>query len=145
MCGSVIASEHGYGAPAMSYRLIYLGLGLVAIAAIAFGLALGGGGEELMLPDQIESISPQPGDLVPPQAGIVIDLPVGYVADIFVDGWPVLDAVFVEGTGVYRWAPSPSNPTITEWSPGEHTIRVTWDTLRGLPDPGEFEWSFRVG
>ena len=70
----------------MSYRLIYLGLGLVAIAAIAFGLALGGGGDELTLPDQIEAISPQPGDLVPPQAGILIDLPVAYVADIYVDG-----------------------------------------------------------
>lgn len=129
----------------MSYRLIYLGLALVAIAAIAFGLALGGGGDELTLPDQIEAISPQPGDLVPPQAGIMIDLPVGYVADIYVDGWLVLDAVHVEGTGVYRWSPSASNPTITEWAPGEHTIRVVWDTVRGIPDPGEFEWSFRVG
>jgi hypothetical protein len=145
MSGSVIASGHGYGASAMPYRLIYLGLGLVAIAAIALALALGGGGDELMLPDQIEDVSPQPGDLVPPQAGVVVDLPVGYVADIYVDGWLVEDAAFVEGTGVYRWAPSPSNPTITAWTPGEHTIRVEWDTFRGLPDPGEFEWSFRVG
>ncbi len=129
----------------MSYRLIYLGLGLVAVAAIAFGLALGGGGEELVLPDQIEAISPQQGDLVPPQAGVMVDLPVGYLAEIYVDGWLVEDTVFVEGTGVYRWAPSPSNPTIAVWSPGEHTIRVVWDTIRGLPDPGEFEWSFRVG
>jgi hypothetical protein len=129
----------------MSYRLIYVGLGLVAVAAIAFGLAFGGGGRELVLPDQIEAISPQPGDLVPPQATVEIDLPVGYRADIYVDGWLVQDVVFVEGTGVYRWRPFPSNPTITEWAPGEHTIRVIWDTISGLPDPGEFEWTFRVG
>jgi hypothetical protein len=129
----------------MPYRLLYIGLGLVALAAIAFGLAFGRGGEELALPAQIESISPQPGDLVPPQAQVEVDLPVGYRADIYVDGWLVLDAVFVEGTGVYRWEPSPANPTITEWTPGEHTIQVVWDTVRGLPDPGEFEWSFRVG
>lgn len=129
----------------MPYRLIYLGLGLVAVAAIAFALAFAGGGEELAVPEEIEALSPQPGDLVPPQAGIEVDLPVGYVAEIYVDGWLVLDAVFVEGTGVYRWAPSPSNPTVTEWAPGEHTVRVAWDTVRGLPDPGEFEWTFRVG
>jgi hypothetical protein len=129
----------------MPYRLIYLGLGLIAVAAVAFALAFGGGGEEIVIPEEIEALSPQPGDLVPPQASIEVDLPVGYVAKIYVDGWLVLDAVFVEGTGVYRWAPSPSNPTITEWAPGEHTVRVEWDTLRGLPDPGQFEWSFRVG
>ncbi len=129
----------------MPYRLIYLGLGLVAVAAIAFAFAFSKSGDELLLPDQIEAISPQPGDLVPPQAGVEVDLPVGYSADIYIDGWMVLDAIFVEGTGVYRWAPSAANPTITEWSPGEHTVRVVWDTVSGLPDPGEFEWSFRVG
>ena len=129
----------------MPYRLIYLGLGLVAVAAIALGIAFNRSGEERVLPEQVEALSPQPGDLVPPQARVEIDLPVGYEADIYVDGWLVVDAVFVEGTGVYRWAPSAQSPTITEWTPGEHTIRVVWDRISGLPDPGEFEWRFRVG
>jgi hypothetical protein len=129
----------------MRYRLIYLGLGLVAVAAIALGIAFNRSGEERVLPEQVEALSPQPGDLVPPQASVEIDLPVGYEADIYVDGWLVVDAVFVEGTGVYRWAPSAQSPTITEWTPGEHTIRVVWDRISGLPDPGEFEWRFRVG
>lgn len=129
----------------MPYRWIYVGLGLIAVAAIAFGIAFGGEGEELALPDRLERISPQPGDLVPPQTAIEVDLPVGYTTQIYVDGWLVEDVVFVEGTGVYRWSPSPSNPTIPEWAPGEHTVRVQWDTLRGLPDPGQFEWTFRVG
>jgi hypothetical protein len=129
----------------MPYRLIYIGLGLVAVAVIALGIALNRSGEEIVLPEQIEALSPRPGDLVPPQATIEIDLPVGYEADIYVDGWLVPDAVFVEATGVYRWAPSAASLTITEWSPGTHTIRVLWDTSTGLPDPGEFEWTFRVG
>lgn len=129
----------------MPYRLIYLGLGLVALAAIAFGLALSKEGEAVELPGPVESVSPSPGDLVPPQTTLEIDLEVGYVADIFVDGWPVTDASFVEATGVYRWSPSPTHPTIQQWAPGEHTIRIVWDTSTGLPDQGSFEWTFRVG
>lgn len=129
----------------MPYRLIYLGLGLLAVAVIALGVLLTRSGEELVLPDQLEAISPQPGDLVPPQTSVEVDMPVGYRADIYVDGWLVEDATFVEGTGVHRWSPSAQSPVITEWSPGEHTIRVVWDRVSGLPDPGEFEWSFRVG
>jgi hypothetical protein len=127
------------------YRLIYIGLALVAVSAIIFGVVFSGGGDELVYPTQIEAVSPAPGDLVPVQTAIMVDLPFGYGADIYVDSWLMQDTTFVEGTGVYRWAPSSTNPTITNWSPGEHTVRVVWDTLNGLPDPGEYEWSFRVG
>ncbi len=129
----------------MSYRLIYLGLGLVAVAAITVGILLSTEGEEIVLPGPIEAVSPAPGDLAPLQAFIEIDLEHGYTADIFVDDWLMEDATFVEGTGVYRWAPSPTNPTITEWTAGEHTVLVVYDTVNGLPDPGEFSWSFRIG
>lgn len=129
----------------MPYRLIYAGLGLLAVAAVALGVLLSPSGETVDLPGPVEAISPQPGALVPPQAAIEIDFEVGYEAEIFVDGWPINDASFVEATGVYRWAPGPTHPTITEWSPGEHTVRVVYDTYTGLPDTGSFEWTFRVG
>ena len=124
---------------------MYLGLGLVAVAAIAFGLAFGSAGDPAVLPGPIEAVFPRPGDLVPLQTSVEVDLPVGYRARIYVDGWEIADATFMEGTGVYRWAPSPGNPTINEWTPGEHTVRVAWNTIDGLADPGEYEWSFRVG
>jgi len=129
----------------MPYRLIYLGLGLVGLAAIIFALVLSPDGEEVELPGALESITPLPGDLVPPQTAVEIDLEIGYQAQITVDGWPITDFIFVEATGVYRWAPSPSHPTIQSWTPGEHTVDVIWDTYTGLPDPGSFSWSFRVG
>ena len=129
----------------MPYRLIYAGLGLLAVAAVALGILLSPSGDTVDLPDPVESISPQPGALVPPQTAIEIDFEVGYEAQIVVDGWPITDATFVDATGVYSWAPSASHPTITEWSPGEHTVRVTYDTYSGLPDTGSFEWTFRVG
>ncbi len=129
----------------MPYRLIYIGLGLVGIAAIALGIALSTDGEETVLEEPLEAVSPQPGALVPPQTSIEIDLEVGYEAAIFVDGFPINNATFVEATGVYRWAPTPADPVISEWTSGEHTVRVAWDTYTGLPDPGSFEWTFRVG
>ena len=129
----------------MQYRLIYLGLALVGIAAIVFGIALSPEGDTVELPGPIESISPLPGDLVPLQTTVEIDLEVGYVADITIDGWPVADATFVEATGVYRWAPTGSHPTIQEWTPGEHTVTIVWNTYSGLPDTGTFQWTFRVG
>lgn len=129
----------------MRYRLIYVGLGLIGVAAIALGILLSPDGEEVILPDQIESVSPAPGDLVPPQASIVIDLEVGYEADIVIDGWPITDASFEEATGVYRWSPRPNHPNITEWTPGDHTVHITYNTYTGLPDTGSFEWTFRVG
>ena len=129
----------------MPYRLIYIGLGLIGIAAIALGIAFSTEGVANDLPGPLESVSPEPGDLVPPQITLEIDLEFGYDAEIYVDGWPIPDATFVDGTGVYRWAPSASSPTIQEWTPGEHTVRIVWDTYTGLPDPGSFEWSFRVG
>ncbi len=125
--------------------MVYLGLGLLGVAAIVFAVVFATDGEDLVLPEPLESVSPEPGDLVPPQTAVEIDLPVGYAASIVVDGWPITDAIFVEATGVYRWAPTPTHPTIQSWSPGEHTVVITWDTYTGLPDPGSFTWTFRVG
>ncbi|MGD2102627.1 MAG: hypothetical protein PVG83_10385 [Acidimicrobiia bacterium] len=129
----------------MQYRLIYIGLALVGVAAIVLGIALSPEGDVVELPEPIESIYPLPGDLVPIQTTVEIDLEVGYLADITIDGWPVADATFVEATGVYRWAPTGSHPTIQEWTPGEHTVSIVWNTYTGLPDTGSFEWTFRVG
>ena len=129
----------------MPYRFIYIGLGLLAVAAIALGVAFSESGEPVVMPSAIEAVYPEPGDLVTFQTYLEVDLEAGYRADIFVDGWRVDDATFVEGTGVYRWSPSPANPSISAWTPGEHTILVRYDTINGLPDIGEFEWTFRVG
>ncbi len=128
----------------MPYRLIYIGLGLVAVAAIAFGIAMSRDGDPIELPPPVESVSPRPGDMVLPQAVVEIDMEVGYHVDIYVNGWPVTDATFVEATGVYRWAPSQNNPTIQTWTPGVQTVEIRWDTTLGLPDPGSFTWDFTV-
>lgn len=127
----------------MPYRFIYVGLGLLALAAAALGIALAREGEAIELPAPIEAVVPLPGDGVIRQTSVEVDLLVGYEADIYVDGFPV-DAAFVPGTAVYSWAPEPNSPVMTQWVPGDHTVRVEWRSISGTPDFGSFEWSFRV-
>jgi hypothetical protein len=128
------------------YRLVYIGLGLVAVAAVLLAVAFGGGGEPTRLPDPIESLTPHPNDSALTQAILEVDLMAGYRAQIYVNGFliPENEVVFVEPTGVHRWQPTPSSLVMHAWTPGTHAIRIVWDSLSGLPSPGEFEWTFRV-
>ena len=129
----------------MSYRLIYAGLGLLAVAVVALAVVFAQEGEAVEVPAPIESVAPEPGSRVIPQAVIEVDLEVGHIATIFVDGVPVPDPNFVEATGVYTWAPHPGSAVLNQWTPGEHTVRVEWQRITGTPAAGDFEWSFRVG
>ena len=132
--------------PPTKYRKIYVALGVALIVVIALGVAFGSpdraGGER---PAQIESISPEPGETVLRQSRIEVDVPSGYAIDLFVDGLliPVEEIFFVEGTGIYSWQPG-VDTMITELSPGQHKVLVRWRTMTGLPDTGEYSWTFRA-
>ncbi|MCP3998068.1 MAG: hypothetical protein GY722_23855 [bacterium] len=127
------------------YRLIYTFLGialaLVAVGAVVF--APSGGIAEV--PEVLESYSPAAESTVLRQIDIEIDLPVNYEIVLVVDGVTVPEAeiVSVEQTGKFTWRPGPTT-IIPEWSPGLHTVWVRWDRITGLPDPGEWIWTFRV-
>lgn len=128
----------------MPYRLFYIGLGLLAVAAVALGALLTQEGDPIELPGPIEAVTPNPEETVIRQAVVEVDLEVGYEATIFVDGTPVPDATFVPATAVYSWGPHPNSAVMTQWTPGEHTVRVEWNRVSGSPDVGSFEWTFRV-
>lgn len=130
----------------MPYRFIYIGLGALVVAVVALAFALGGEGDPPDLPAPVESVFPLPGDAVLMQAFVEVDMEVGYTLDIHVDGFlvPEGEVDFVEGTGVFRWAPSATSLYLDSWTPGEHTVRIVWDTVAGLPDRGEYTWTFRV-
>jgi hypothetical protein len=128
----------------VAYRLVYVGLALLAVAAIAVGAAINRDGDPVELPEPLEAIFPTPGDSVIRQASVEVDLAVGYEATIYIDGVPVPNPSYEPATGVYRWAPSPASPVMTEWTPGSHTVRVEWIRVAGTPAVGHFEWSFRV-
>lgn len=128
------------------YRLLYVGLGLIAVAAIALAVAFGGGGQAVELPEVVESLGPLPGESALSQAALEVDLQSGFLAQIYIDGFPIpgSEVTFVEATGVHRWQPAPNSLVFDRWSPGEHVVRIVWDRLAGLPQPGEFSWTFRV-
>jgi len=98
------------------------------------------------LPHPLESVFPLPGDAVVRQTVIEIDLPVGYVLDLEVDGTPIptIEIGVTPATGVWVWQPAPGG-IIEQWEPGDHRVIARWNR-RGAagPDPGEFGWTFRV-
>ena len=127
-----------------TYRFIILLLtGLLALV-ITWGISFSqDNSEELVLPNSLENIYPLPYDQVPQQASLEIDLPVGYQLTLIVDNYiiPQSEIQYVEATGVYIWRPGP-NKTFETWNQGKHTVRISWDTITGLPDFGEYEWEF---
>ena len=132
--------------PSSRYRKIYLALGLALVGVLALGIAFGSPNRAgVGRPPQIESISPESGETVLRQTSIEVDVPCGYAIDLFVDGLliPTDELFFVEGTGVYSWQPG-LDKTIAELSPGQHEVLVRWRTSSGLPDVGEYIWTFRA-
>jgi hypothetical protein len=128
------------------YRVIYLGLGLIVIAAVALAVAFGGSGEPTGLPRPVEAVGPGPGESALAQAILEVDLQPGFLAQIFIDGSPVppAEVTFIEATGLHKWQPASNSLVFDRWSPGEHEVRIVWDSLAGLPQPGEYTWTFRT-
>ena len=124
--------------------LFILSLTALLSLTIYFGISFYQNNNETKeLPSVIENISPLPNDQVPQQASLEIDLPVGYELTLVVDNYiiPSSEILYIEGTGVYVWKPGP-NKTFEVWNPGKHEIKITWSRVTGLPDVGEFSWTF---
>ena len=127
-----------------TYRFIILLLTALLFLVIWWGVSFSqNNNQEIELPDAIENIYPLPYDQVPQQVSLEIDFPVGYELTLIVDNYiiPQSEIQYVEATGVYIWRPGP-NKTFETWNPGKHTVRISWDTITGLPDFGEYEWEF---
>ena len=127
-----------------TYRIRILLLTALLFLVIAWGVSFyQDNDEELILPDALENIYPLPNDQVPQQASLEIDLPVAYRLVLIVDNYiiPESEIQYVDATGLYIWKPGP-NKTFETWKPGKHYVRITWDTVTGLPDYGEYSWEF---
>ncbi len=127
------------------YRITFtlLGLALAAVAVGAVIFAPSGGPADV--PDVVQSYSPGDGATVLRQIKVEIDLPIDYQITMVVDGVtiPSTEISSTPQTGRFSWRPDETT-IIPEWSVGFHTVWVRWDRATGLPDPGEWIWSFRV-
>ncbi len=127
------------------YRIIFTLLGL-ALAAVAFAaIAFAPTGNPENVPAVVESYSPLNNATVLRQIDIDIDLPVNYEIQLVVDGItiPADEIDVIPETGMFSWRPDETT-IIPEFTPGIHTVWVRWNRTTGLPDPGEWTWSFRV-
>ena len=129
-----------------AHRRLYLILAAALAAVVVGAVLLAPTGEETEIPAPLEGIFPSPGDTVVRQTIIEIDLPVGYEIELFIDGIqvPPDEIGSTPSTGVFLWQPGPGR-SMEVWPGGDHTVKVVWDRTRGgRPDPGEYEWAFRV-
>lgn len=127
------------------YRITFVLLGL-ALAAVVIGtVAFAPSGQPTEVPEALESYSPALGATVLRQIAVEVDLPVDYEIVLVVDGVtiPAAEILVSPETGRFVWRPG-TTTIIPEWSVGLHTVWVRWDRVSGLPDPGEWIWSFRV-
>lgn len=127
------------------YRIILALLGLALATVVVGAIGFAPSGTPAVVPDAIEGFSPADGSTVLRQIAIELDFPVDYEIALRVDGIaiPADEIEFTAATGRYTWRPGPGK-TVSELAPGIHTVRVRWDRTLGLPDPGEYQWSFRT-
>lgn len=140
------------------YRLVILGLGMLLLGVMGIGWVLTTStSSESTRPEIIEALSPEPDSQAPRQTSIDVDVPVDYRVEIWIDyrgsgdlsaNWvrvPEGEITVIEATGQYSWRPTPGSPFLQEWQPGQQRVRIVWDTRTGIPDPGVYEFSFRIG
>mgnify|MGYP001814047530 FL=1 len=125
----------------ITFTLLGLALAVVAVGAVVFAPS----GRPDEVPEVVESYSPQNESTVLRQTRVQIDLPVDYGIDLVIDGVAIPDEEIdaTPETGRFTWRPDETT-IIPEWTPGFHTVWVRWDRISGLPDPGEWTWTFRV-
>lgn len=127
------------------HRITFTLLGL-ALAAVVIGTVIfAPTGQPTEVPATVESYSPANEATVLRQIQVEIDLPIDYEIALVVDGVtiPSSEITSVPEIGKFSWRPGETT-IIPEWSEGIHTVWVRWDRISGLPDPGEWSWSFRV-
>ncbi|HSR14185.1 MAG TPA: hypothetical protein VLL51_00430 [Gemmatimonadales bacterium] len=127
------------------HRITYAALSFALAALIAAVVWLFPSGGETGLPRPLQRVFPGPGDSVVRQTAVEVDLPVGYTIELWVDGdaVPPDEIGATPSTGRFTWQPGPGLSK-AQWPGGDHTIRFAWARPVGRPDPGEFEWTFRV-
>jgi hypothetical protein len=135
-------------------RFAIIALGLLAVALLFAGAISSADTKDrrTLLPTQIQSVSPKPGAIVPPQEQITVDLRDDLTADLELCGptqqsgacttIPADQVEFVPGLGQLTFRPGPGKE-IEAYEPGPNRVNVTY---RSQADPakdnGAYSWTF---
>jgi hypothetical protein len=135
-------------------RFAIVAIGLTLVALLFAGAISTADTKErrTTLPTQIQSISPRPGTIVPPQEQIVVDLRDDLTADLSLctpaqavgdcTAIPADQVEFLPGLGQLTYRPGPGQE-IEAYDPGVNRVIVAY---RSQADPskdnGVFSWSF---
>lgn len=126
-----------------------MGLGALLVAVVALSVAFWPEGEPTEIPESVVRLSPGPGDQVPRQVPLLVDLEPGHTVRIFLpgdDGWvevgprEIDDGLAVDG--IYTWTPGVAQ-TLSQWGPDQR-VRILVESTTGVLTVEEFEWSFRT-
>jgi hypothetical protein len=127
------------------YRVTLALLSVAFIAVVGGSILLIPAGDPEQLPSAVERYSPNDGDIAINPVGVMIDLKPNYTAEFVIDGIPIppdeLNAI--PETGRYEFIPGPAK-TIVRWSPGSHTVVVSWLGGENNIDGGTLVWTFQI-
>lgn len=134
------------------FAIVAGGLTLVALLFGAAIVTADTKDRRTALPSQIQSISPKPGAIVPPQEQITVDLRDDLTADLELCGptqsagsctaLPADQVEFIPGLGQLTFRPGPGKE-IESYQPGQNRVNVSY---RSQADPsrdtGAYSWVF---
>jgi hypothetical protein len=131
------------------FAIVAVGLTLVVILVAAAISGADTKDRRTTLPSQVQSVSPKPGTIVPPQEQITVDLRDDLTADLELCGpsgtctpLPADQVQFIAALGQLTYRPGPGQD-VEAYDPGQNTVKVTY---RSQADPGRdngtYSWSF---
>lgn len=127
------------------YRVTYTLLAVALLAIIGASILFIPSGDPEKLPAAVESYSPREGDIVANPIKVVIDLLPTYEAEFVIDGVsiPQDEVDSIVATGRHQFTPG-EGKSIERWSPGSHTVVVSWTGGPSRIDVGTLVWTFTV-
>jgi hypothetical protein len=131
------------------FAIVAGGLTIVVLLTAALVTGADTKDRRTTLPSQVQSVSPKPGTIVPPEEQITVDLRDDLTADLELCGpsgtctpLPADQVQFVPALGQLTFRPGPGQD-VEAFDPGQNTVKVSY---RSQADPdrdnGTYTWSF---
>lgn len=131
--------------PPRTRRLIVLGFLALAAGLLAAAIIVSADTPNSTdLPVAIQSVSPSAGDNVLSQSDIVVDLAIGYTAELEVNGVPIPEEELFRVPGLNQLTYRPDAGHVVErLLPDQNCVRVRyWLISAGAGDPNFHTWCF---